>query len=268
MDEKLDKFILKMLIDSDALLIKMQQGAQASNKAINDLVTDADIASQSLITSAILKKFPTHKIYTEEGAQNKQDLIAQNCWVIDPLDGTNNYAYGFPIWGVSIAYARNGKLIAGGLSFASQGIMLIAQKGKGAFKYELDKDGKISKTKINVSKRKKIEQAMALICFAARDKNADENFQKLARVSKQVFNSRNLGSAVYDIGFIAQGLAEVCVLFRLQPYDGAAGALIVREAGGKVTDMQGNEWKLDSPSMVATNGLVHERIIDLLSKKE
>lgn len=247
---EMEEFICGMLKKSGRALMQMQEGASSSEKNAHDLVTSADFASEKIIVDAIRKKFPTHAFYSEES--HRDDLFAPDCWVIDPLDGTNNYAYGFPIWGVSIAHAKGGEIVAGGVAFPSQKIIMYAEKGKGA---------KMNGRKISVSARNDPAKAMTLVCAHLSGSNAEENLARLGRISKNVFNVRNLGAAVFNIGYVAAGLADACVEFKLQPYDGAAGALLVREAGGKVTDMRGKEWELDSPNMVATNGKVHDAIL-------
>ncbi|MFH0927217.1 MAG: inositol monophosphatase family protein [Candidatus Micrarchaeota archaeon] len=262
----MEKFLLEMLAESSELLLKMQGEATVSKKNWHDLVTGADFASQKLIVSKILGKFPGHTIFAEEG-MDKADLYADDCWVIDPLDGTNNYAYGLPLWGVSIAYAKKGELQAGGIAFPNQGIFLVAQKGMGAFEYRFE-DGKLGeKKRMRVSKRGEINEAMGLICHDPHGSNADKNLEAYSRMGKKVFNVRNLGAAVYNIGYVALGLTDICVEFRMAPHDGAAGTLLVREAGGRVTEINGEEWKLESPNMVATNSILHEKILEILKEK-
>lgn len=262
----MEKFILDLLIQSGELLLRKQQTALVEHKAENDLVTDADRASEKMIVERIKEKYPEHKIYAEESEKNRDDLSAQDCWVIDPLDGTNNYAYGFPIWGVSIAYAKKGEVVCGGVAYPTQGIYLMAQKGRGACEYRRD-DGELKKREIRVSRRSELKKAMMVICHAPHTPDASKNLDSLGKISEKVFNTRNLGAAVYNIGYVAMGLSDACVEFRLQPYDGAAGLLLVKEAGGRVTDLNGEDWRLDSPSMVATNGLIHERLLEALKIK-
>lgn len=262
-------FILDLLLASGQLLIERQEKAVSSVKKPHDLVTDADMASEKLIVDAIRAKFPTHKIYSEESPNSHDDLFAAHAWIIDPLDGTNNYAYGFPIWGISIAYAENGELMAGGIAYPLQGIYLLAEKGEGAWEHKLDAaSGKMGKPrKLHVSSRTELSKAMVLICAHLSTANADLHLAGLGRVAKQVFNVRSLGSAVFNLGFVASGLADGCVEFKLQPYDGAAGALLIREAGGQATNMTGEEWKLDMPDMLCSNAKVHEQLMKALDWK-
>lgn len=260
-------FILDLLRRSGRLLVEMQPGATASNKAARDLVTDADVASQGLIVSAIQKRFPTHAIYSEESPRTREQLFAPHAWVIDPLDGTNNYAYGFPIWGVSIAYAQDGEVLAGGVAYPTQGLYLVAERGKGAWQFEESEAGVLgAPRRLQVSAREPLAQAMVLVCAHLASERAEQNLAGLGRVARRVFNVRNLGAAVFNLGYVASGLADACVEFKLQPYDGAAGALLIREAGGKVTDFSGREWKLDVPEMVCSNGRVHEALLGALEE--
>jgi len=266
---ELRPFILDLLVSSGDLLIEKQMNAQAQNKGAHDLVTDADMASEKLIIGAIKDRFPSHKIYSEESPKAHDDLFASDCWVIDPLDGTNNYAYGMPIWGVSIAYAQKGKVMAGGVCYPLQGLYLIAERGKGAWEYKRETaNNKLSKPRrLHVSKRTELSKAMVLVCAHLSSTQGDEHLAGLGRVAKNVFNVRSLGSAVFNLGFVASGLADGCVEFKLQPYDGAAGWLLIEEAGGKVTNLVGKEWKLDVPDMLCSNGSVHEQLVKALDWK-
>ena len=269
---ELRPFILDLLLRSGDLLIERQMGASAQNKGEHDLVTDADMASEKLIMEAIREQFPTHKIYSEESPRSHDDLFASDCWVIDPLDGTNNYVYGMPIWGVSIAYAQNGIVQAGGVCYPLQGLYLLAERGKGAWEYKKEaaggEVGKLGKPRrLRVSKRAELSRSMVLICAHLSSERGDEHLAGLGRVAKNVFNVRSLGSAVFNLGFVASGLADGCVEFKLQPYDGAAGWLLIEEAGGKVTNLVGEEWKLDVPDMLCSNGKVHEQLVKALDWK-
>ncbi|MCL6088774.1 MAG: inositol monophosphatase [Candidatus Marsarchaeota archaeon] len=265
-------FILDLLLRSGKLLIERQAGAGAGaqNKGAHDLVTDADMASEKLIVGEIKAKFPNHRIYSEESPRTPEDLAAPHVWIIDPLDGTNNYAYGFPIWGISIAYAEGGELVAGGIAYPLQGIYLLAEKGKGAWEHKLDAaSGKMGKPRrLRVSSRSALASSMILICaHLTSEQHGEQHLAGLGRVARQVFNVRSLGSAVFNLGFVASGLADGCVEFKLQPYDGAAGALLIREAGGKVTSLTGEEWKLDMPGMLCSNRKVHEQLARVLDWK-
>jgi myo-inositol-1(or 4)-monophosphatase len=263
--ENMQKFILGMLKESGGLLVEMQKGARSQNKSEHDLVTDADMASEKLIISKIREEFPNHKIYSEEGERVNKDLFAPDCWVIDPLDGTNNYTYGFPIWGVSIAYAKKGEVVCGGLAFPMQGIYLTCEKGKGAFCHEEGKGGEFSNPKkIYVSKRNELKNFMVLVCAHLAEDSGGKHLSSIGKVAKNTFNFRNLGSAAFNLGYVAMGLADACVEFKLQPYDGAAGALMVKEAGGKITNLKGKEWKIDSKNMVCSNGKKHQELINAI----
>ncbi len=262
-------FILDLLLASGQLLIERQEGARAQNKSAHDLVTDADVASEKRIVDAIRSKFPSHKIYSEESPNSHDDLFAPHVWIIDPLDGTNNYAYGFPIWGISIAYAENGELVAGGVAYPLQGIYLLAEKKKGAWEHKLDAaSGKMqTPRRLHVSSRSSLSKAMVLFCMHLTSEQGEQHLAGVGRIAKHVFNVRNLGSAVFNLGFVASGLADGCVEFKLQPYDGAAGALLVGEAGGRVSRLDGSAWTLDAPDMLCSNKLVHSQLTQALDWK-
>ncbi|MFH1094635.1 MAG: inositol monophosphatase family protein [Candidatus Micrarchaeota archaeon] len=268
-DKEIDRFILDLLVRSGRLLAGKQERAAVSNKGAHDLVTDADLASEKLIVSAIRERYPSHAVYSEEGERSRDDLFARDCWVIDPLDGTNNYAYGFPIWGVSIAYARNGEVVAGGVGYPMQGIYFTAHKERGAYRREENpKSGKLGRAqRISVSSRADLSKAMVLVCMHLSSEQGEAHLAGVGRIAKRVFNVRNLGAAVFNLGYVANGLADACVEFKLQPYDGAAGALLVNEAGGRVSRLDGGKWRLDSPDMVCSNGKIHDELIKALDWK-
>ncbi|MFN3909989.1 MAG: inositol monophosphatase family protein [Candidatus Anstonellaceae archaeon] len=264
--DKIQKLIIKMLIKSSLKLLKMQDKKGVYKKSLRDLVTTADFSSQKIIIDYIQKNFPNHKIYSEEIiGKNEDDLKAGDCWIIDPLDGTNNYAYGLDLWGISIAYSKNSVLEYGAISYPKLKTILFAKKGKGAWQYYFSKN-KIKKIrKLKVSERE-LENSMILACYA-QGENLSNTFKKLEELHKKVFHVRHLGAAVFEIGYVAQGYADAAVLFKIKPYDIAAGALLVQEAGGKISKIDGSSYTLDSNTFVASNKKIHSHLIKILNSK-
>lgn len=228
--------------------------ARIMQKAEHDLVTSADLAAEKKILGIIRKAFPTHSIFSEECGRDKGK--SEHLWVIDPIDGTNNFALGIPLYGCSVAYAKNGEVQAAAVYLPAQKELYWAQSGKGAFC-----NGK----RIQVSKRQPFSKCLILMdaCFRYGEKNYVPVVDKFAALS---FGMRNLGSAVYHILWCASGKADCAVEFRLYPYDFAASALILEEAGGKVTDLEGKKYSLQTVGLVFSNSLVHKEMLELIKK--
>ncbi|MBI5159725.1 inositol monophosphatase [Candidatus Micrarchaeota archaeon] len=244
------KIAEKACVEAGSILREKFGKAKARVKGLRDIVTEADYASEQEIIRIIKNAFPEHGVYSEEAGSATD---AEFLWVVDPLDGTNNYAYGIPLYGVSIALAVKGEVKLGAIYYPETSGMLCAEKGKGA-----TLDGK----EISVTKREKLEDSVILM---------DTKLWKMPRegaeaveLSGKIFGMRMLGAAVYNFGFVALGKADACVEMNLKNVDFAAGALIVEEAGGKVTGLRGEKWSLDTTSLIASNGKIHAKIIEEL----
>lgn len=220
----------------------------------NNLVTEIDKKSEQTIIEFIQKKYPAHGILAEERGELKKD--SEYLWVIDPLDGTTNFAHGLPIFSVSIGLQKNNKIIAGAVYDVMQDIMYSSESGSGAFANE---------KKIYVSKRESISQSMLVTGFPYNVKdnpeNAFERFEILTRNTRAV---RRLGSAAIDFCYVAAGVFEGFWEVHLHPWDICAGKLIVEEAGGLVTDFDGNKIDIFSKRILASNSFVHNKMIELL----
>lgn len=220
----------------------------------NNLVTEIDKKSEQTIIEFIQKKYPAHGILAEERGELKKD--SEYLWVIDPLDGTTNFAHGLPIFSVSIGLQKNNKIIAGAVYDVMQDIMYSSESGSGAFANE---------KKIYVSKRESILQSMLVTGFPYNVKdnpeNAFERFETLTRNTRAV---RRLGSAAIDFCYVAAGVFEGFWEVHLHPWDICAGKLIVEEAGGLVTDFDGNKIDIFSKRILASNSFVHNKMIELL----
>ncbi|MCX8194757.1 MAG: inositol monophosphatase [Candidatus Micrarchaeota archaeon] len=253
-------FIESCLRDSARLIEKMRaRGLKITAKKRNDMVTSADFASQALIEARIRKEFPGAHILSEEG-DFKADLLADSLFVIDPIDGTHNFIQGIPIYGVSLAHFSGGKPTAGGTIIPRQNMLFYAEKGKPAL---------LNGKKISVSKTAKLEDFFFL-CDSRLHTIKDQGFLKavveLERLSQ---HTRFTGCSVFELGAVACGMVDAGLYFKLKPYDFAAGALIVEQAGGKVTDFDGKRWSLSTKQFVFSNGRQHRQIVEFLqSNKE
>lgn len=220
----------------------------------NNLVTEIDKKSEQTIIEFIQKKYPAHGILAEERGELKKD--SEYLWVIDPLDGTTNFAHGLPIFSVSIGLQKNNKIIAGAVYDVMQDIMYSSESGSGAFANE---------KKIYVSKRESISQSMLVTGFPYNVKNNPENaFERFETLTRNTRAVRRLGSAAIDFCYVAAGVFEGFWEVHLHPWDICAGKLIVEEAGGLVTDFDGNKIDIFSKRILASNSFVHDKMVELL----
>jgi myo-inositol-1(or 4)-monophosphatase len=222
----------------------------------SNLVTEVDKASEKLITDFIGKKYPNHSILAEEGSGEKKN--SEYLWVVDPLDGTTNFAHGLPIFSVSIGVQKNNETIAGVVYDVMRNIIYCAEKGSGAFE---------ASQELNVSHTLKLEHSLLVTGFPYNVAENPENaFQKFEALTKKARGVRRLGSAAIDFCYVASGVFEGFWEVHLHPWDLCAGKLIVEEAGGLVTDFEGNEIDIYSKKILATNGNIHNQILSVLEK--
>jgi myo-inositol-1(or 4)-monophosphatase len=220
-----------------------------------NLVTEADKASEKLITDFIKKKHPTHGILAEEGSEF--NTTAEYLWVIDPLDGTTNFAHGLPIFSVSIGLQKNGETIAGVVNDINQNIIYAAELGAGAAAND---------KKIKVSTNSNIAHSMLVTGFPYDVKdNPDKAFERFITMIKSSRAVRRLGSAAIDFCYVAKGVFDGFWEVHLHPWDICAGKLIVEEAGGLVTDFNGNRIDIYSKRNLCSNGKIHKAMIEKLS---
>ena len=222
-----------------------------------NLVTKADIASEDKIISIIKDKFPGHSIMTEESGEeiHKSDY----CWVIDPLDGTNNFYHKFPMFCVSIALYKKGKPLIGVVFDPLKKELFYAEKNEGAF---------LNNKKIKVSSSNKLSKSLlALGFYYERGSLMRKSLDQMKRFFyEDVHGIRRAGSAALDICYTACGRFDGYWELYLNPWDYAAGSLIVMEAGGRITDTQGQKYSLMMKNIVASNGRIHKDMIRILKK--
>jgi myo-inositol-1(or 4)-monophosphatase len=219
-----------------------------------NLVTETDKASEKLITDFIRKKYPSHGILAEEGSELNKN--AEYLWVIDPLDGTTNFALGLPIFAVSIGLQKNGETVAGVVYDINRDIIYSVEKNSGSF---------ANGVKINVSKNENLNYSMLVTGFPYNIKeNPDKAYERFIAFLKQARAIRRLGSAAIDFCYVASGVFDGFWEVSLHPWDICAGKLIVEEAGGVVTDFDGNKIDIYSKRILATNKLVHQKMMDVM----
>ena len=232
-------------------------------KSASDYVTDIDRKSQEAIVELILKRFPGHAIMAEEtGGGIEGEEIR---WIIDPLDGTTNYIHGFPVFAVSVAaekYDRNnpgfGEILVGAVINPSSNDLYCAEAGKGAF---------LRGERIKVSGRKELSECILATGFPFREKEYLEEFLVIfRRMFKSVSGIRRAGAAAMDLCWTAQGVLDGFWEKGLSPWDIAAGSLIVKEAGGIVSDFKGGDKYLESGNILTSTPEIHEKMLELLNK--
>ena len=219
-----------------------------------DLVTEADRASERLIVERLSTHFPTHSIVAEEGGGIENS--SEYCWYVDPLDGTTNFAHGFPVYNVTLGLERKGEMIAGVVYDPSRDELFAAEKGGGAH---------LNNRRIRVSATASLDDALVATGFPSRKRHQNVNvhfYYQLAMVSHGV---RRAGAAALDLAYVASGRLDGFWEFALNPWDMAAGMLLVTEAGGRCSDMNGNPALLRGPHLLADNGRFHEQILALFT---
>ena len=211
-----------------------------------DLVTEADRASEALITERVRAKWPRHDLVGEEGARVESGSDYR--WYIDPLDGTTNFAHGFPVFSVSMALEHKGERIAGVVFDPTRDELFAAEKGSGAY---------LNQRRIHVSKVNNLAECLVGTGFPSHKRHKNPNIHFYHQITLKTHGVRRAGSAALDLANVACGRLDGFWEFNLNPWDTAAGVLLVQEAGGIVTNMSGGAWKLSSRETLATNGIVH-----------
>lgn len=239
------------------LLLKdhFKEKHQVDYKGEIDLVTEADRMSEQLLMAEIRKRFPEHGILSEEAAA--VETPSRYRWVIDPLDGTTNYAHGFPLFCVSIALEKDGQIITGVIYNPISEELFVAGKGTGAF---------LNGSRLSVSGTREIAGSLLATGFPYDiRRDPDNNINYFSEMALKAQAIRRAGSAALDLAYTAAGRFDGFWELKLHPWDTAAGWLLVSEAGGVVTDISGSGYRLDAPSILASNGQIHNDLIDILN---
>ncbi|WP_212000432.1 inositol monophosphatase family protein [Chitinophaga sp. HK235] len=229
----------------------------SSKSTVNDLVTEADKKSEAVIIEVIRSAYPDHFILSEEVGEIKTDSAIK--WIIDPIDGTVNFANGIPICCVSIGVEKEGEMILGAVYNPFMNELFVAEKGKGAT---------LNDKPIHVSTKTNVATSCLVTGFPYKwEESENDPLNVLSNVIKQGIPVRRLGSAAIDLCWVASGRFDGFWEHHLQPWDSAAGYLLVEEAGGKVTDFSGNKYSPYQKQILATNGHIHSELKDLINGK-
>ena len=238
------------------LMEKLHSSLEIHYKGDINLVTEADKMSENLIIGAIRRQFPDHGILSEESPAILDGSTMR--WIIDPLDGTTNYAHGYPVFCVSIALEKNGSIILGVVYDPTRNDTFVAVRNEGAY---------LNGKKLAVSQTSKLTGSLLATGFPydirdSRENNLD-NFNTMA---KEVQAIRRAGAAALDMAYVAAGRFDGFWELKLNPWDTAAACLMIEEAGGKISDIFGRPWNLLSPHILASNGRIHEQMLSVFQK--
>jgi myo-inositol-1(or 4)-monophosphatase len=247
--------------EAGALLLQyFHQALKIEYKGDADLVTAADRAAETMIRERITKLFPSHDVLGEE--QGLNNLGSDYRWYVDPLDGTTNFAHGYPVFCVSLALehqavedrlsGRRGQRIAGVVYDPTRDELFTAEQGKGAH---------LNGKPIHVSKVAQLKECLVATGFPSQKRHKNPNIYFYHQITLRTHGVRRAGSAALDLCNVACGRFEGFWEFNLNPWDTAAGVLIVEEAGGKASRFDGSPFELDSRETLASNGRVHDALV-------
>jgi myo-inositol-1(or 4)-monophosphatase len=248
--------LYKAAIESGKILKENFEGSFniESKDIVSNLVTEIDKKSEKKIIEIIKSDFPSHNILSEEiGAI---DLDSDVKWIIDPIDGTINYAHSIPLCCISIGVEKKGEVIMGVVYNPLSGESFFAEKGKGAT---------LNDEIITVSTEKDISKSLLVTGFPySSDKNPTKQLDVFSKIVSSDIPIRRLGSAALDICWTACGRLDGFWEYNLNPWDVAGGSIILIEAGGKLSNFSGNEYNLYGKEILATNGLIHEQVLKMI----
>ncbi|MGH2522724.1 MAG: inositol monophosphatase family protein [Anaerolineales bacterium] len=240
---------------------KFPQTREIKSKGWRDIVTDADFAAQQAALEILTARFPDHGILTEEGRHDVSLTASERpIWVMDPLDGTTNYARQFPAFSVALALVHQGEIQVGVIHDPLRRETFFAEKGQGAFR-----QGEPGPPQpLRVSRLTDFGDALIGVDWARDPAARQQVLEALVRVAPQCRTLRSVGSAALNLAYLAAGWLDGYFHLSLQPWDVAAGALLVTEAGGMISAPDGGAWQLGNRRAVVSNGLLHEVLLRTL----
>jgi myo-inositol-1(or 4)-monophosphatase len=237
--------------EAGALLMQyFDQHIKIEYKGEADLVTIADRKSEALIRERIRARWPDHDVLGEE--EGLRDTGSEYRWYVDPLDGTTNFAHGFPVFCVSMGLEHRGNMIAGLCFDPTRDEMFSAERGKGAL---------LNDRPIQVSKVSRLAESLVATGFPSHKRHKNPNIFFYHQITLHTHGVRRAGSAALDLCSVACGRFDGFWEFNLNPWDTAAGVLVLEEAGGRVSDFHGGPFQLNSRETLASNGLIHDALL-------
>jgi myo-inositol-1(or 4)-monophosphatase len=238
-------------------MARRESGFRIDKKGTIDLVTDVDLECERLCRAIIAERFPGHDVLAEELSSGPGELAAStHRWVFDPLDGTTNYAHGLPIFCASLALEIDGRAVAGAIFDPTRTELFTAERGHGAF---------LNGAPLRVSTATDLIDSLLVTGFPYDvHKQTGDLLQMFGAFLRRARAVRRLGSAALDLCYVAAGRFEGFWEQHLRPWDVAAGALIVTEAGGRITGMDGSPFDPAAAHLIASNGHVHDAMLDVI----
>ena len=237
--------------EAGALVMEyFHQRVKIEYKGEVDLVTVADRKSEALILERIRRRWPAHDILGEEGGLHDQGSDYR--WYVDPLDGTTNFAHGFPVFCISLALEYKGRRVAGVIYDPTRDELFAAEQGSGAY---------LNQQRIKVSKTSNLAECLVATGFPSHKRHNNPNIFFYHQITLRTHGVRRAGSAALDLCCVACGRFDAFWEFNLNPWDTAAGVLLVEEAGGRVSDFRGGPCQINSRETLASNGLVHQAML-------
>jgi myo-inositol-1(or 4)-monophosphatase len=234
------------------------ESVRVSQKQANDFVTEVDQASEKAIIDILLGAYPGHAIWAEESGRTHGAQDSEHVWIIDPLDGTTNFIHGFPVYCVSIALAVKGKVEQAVIYDPTRNDLFTATRGRGAY---------MNERRLRVAKRIRLQECLISTGFPFR---AEDNFNHyllmMGEVMKRTAGLRRPGAAALDLAYVAAGFSDGFFETGLQPWDVAAGSLLVTEAGGLIGNFTGDSDFLEQKECVAANPRIYGQLVGLLSR--
>ena len=236
---------------------KIRSTLNIEHKGRIDIVTEMDKKSEDLIIGFLMEKFPDHSFIAEEGTQVVGD--SGFAWYIDPLDGTTNYAHNIPWYAVSLGLHKDGEPFSGVVLNPANGELFTAQAGEGVF---------LNGEPIKTSDRTELSECVLATGFPYTIKEKPERvMENLRKFLLQVHGVRRFGAAALDLAYVAAGIYDGFWEENLKPWDTAAGILMVSEAGGKVSDYNGDNYNIRKDTIVASNGKIHPAMMNLIGRQ-
>ena len=234
------------------------ESVRISQKQVNDFVTEVDQAAEKVIIETLLTAYPDHGIWAEESGREHGAPNSDFVWIIDPLDGTTNFIHGFPVYCVSIALAVKGKIEQAVVYDPSRNDLFTASKGRGAF---------LNDRRLRVSKRIRLQESLISTGFPFRPGDDFPTYLKMmGDIMPKTAGLRRPGSAALDLAYVAAGFTEGFFETGLQPWDVAAGSLLVTEAGGLVGNLTGDSDFLEQKECLAGNPRIYGQLVSILGK--
>ncbi len=265
MTQRLDTALRAARSAGRVLKEKFNNPRQIRSKGLHDIVTDADYAADKIVREVLLGRWPEDRMLSEEGAAADRHALWQAAlasptlavWVVDPLDGTTNYAHRHPVFSVSIALYREGQVQIGAVYDPMRNEMFAAERGRGAW---------LNGRPLKVSNVRTLDQALVGTEWARPKILRQRTAAVLGRLAPRAMSVRAGGSAALSLCSVAAGRLDGYFHFSLSPWDVAAAALVIEEAGGRVTSTDGKPWTVHSVQYVASNGLLHPTLLRILKQ--